>query len=98
MKRSTARGTTGTKQHVKIELSAAEHHALLTFEYVDDAQLAQLKAARFHRTGESVLVRMERYRAEMLVGDLSYVINRAKLSPRIHLLNAAAEAIEYALR
>lgn len=40
---------------------------------------------------------MESYLAEMLVGDLSYVINRSKPTRTIMLLNEAAEAIELAL-
>jgi len=88
-----------TAHFVEIELSVAEHGALLKFKYVDPMQLAQLEAARpIGNGGEYVLVKMESYRAEMLAGDLAYVINRAKLAGTIMLLNGAAEAIEQALR
>lgn len=83
---------------VEIELTAAEHRALLRFEYVDPMQRAQLEAATSVDTGESVRVRMEIHLAELLAGDLAYVINRAKLTRRIRLLNDAADAIELALR
>ncbi len=88
-----------TEDFVAIELSVAEHKALLKFKYVDPMQLAQLAAAKpIGNGGEHVLVRMESYLAEMLAGDLAYVINRAKLTRPIMLLNEASEAIELALR
>lgn len=83
---------------VNIELSGAEYHALLAFKYVDPTQLARLKAAKPVRHGEHLRVKMEAYLAEMLVGDLSYVINRSKPTRTIMLLNDVAEAIESALR
>jgi hypothetical protein len=96
--RPTTNANTDTEDLVVIELSRAEHRALLKFKYVDPMQLAQLNAATpIGAGGEYVQVKMEGYLAEMLVGDLSYVINRAKLTRPILLLNAAAEAIELAL-
>ena len=87
----------GAPHYVEIELSVPEHEALLKFQYVDPMQRAQLEAAT--RDGQtSVRVKMERYLVEMLAGDLAYVINRAKLTPSMMLLNEAAEAIELALR
>jgi hypothetical protein len=84
---------------VEFELTAAEHRALLRFEYVDPTQSEQLEAATpIGPRGECVRVRMEVYLAELLAGDLAYVINRAKLTRRIRLLNDAADAIELALR
>lgn len=83
---------------VEIELSAEEHRELLKFKYVDPTQLAALEAATpIGSFGEYVLVKMDGTSAEMLVGDLSYVINRAKITRRIEVLNSAAEAIERAL-
>ena len=88
-----------TKHFVEIELSAPAHRALLKFKYVDHMQLAQLEAIRpIGNGGDYVLVKMESYLAEMLAGDLAYVINRAKLTGAIMLLNDASEAIELALR
>ena len=89
---------TRTTRYVNIELSGAEHRAVLKFQYVDPTQLAQLQAGTPFGEGQYVRVRMERYLAELLVGDLSYVINRSKLTRPILLLNNVAEAIEQALR
>ena len=83
---------------VEIELSVREHGALLKFKYVDPMQRAQLEAARpIGNGGERLLVKMESYRAEMLAGDLAYVINRASITGTIILLYNASEAIELAL-
>ena len=88
-----------TKHFVEIELSAPAHRALLKFKYVDPMQLAQLEAARLsEKGGPYVRVKIESYLAEMLAGDLAYVINRSKLTRTILLLNEAADAIELALR
>jgi len=94
----TAVAKTETSRYVDIELSVAEHRALLKFKYVDPMQLAQIEAATPFGDGQYVRVRMEKYLADMLVGDLSYVINRSKLTRPILLLNNVAEAIEQALR
>jgi hypothetical protein len=84
---------------VEFELSMAEHRALLAFKYLDPWQLEAIRAAApIGSAGEFVLVKMDGTLAEMLVGDLSYVINCSKLTRRIELLNGAAEAIEQALR
>jgi hypothetical protein len=84
---------------VEIELSAAEHRALLKFKYVEPLQRARLEAATpVDPDGAYVRVTMEGYLAELLAGDLAYVINRAKLTRTALLLNDAAEAIELALR
>ena len=84
---------------VEIELSAAAHRALLKFKYVDPMQLAQLEAATpIGTSGAYVLVKMGCHLAELLAGDLAYVINRAKPTHSILMLNEAAEAIESALR
>ena len=84
---------------VEIELSVAEHRALLKFKYVDPMQRAQLEAARpIGKGGGYVLVTMESDRAEMLAGDLAYVINRANITGTILVLNNASEAIELALQ
>ncbi len=87
------------KHFVEFELSVAAHVALLKFKYVDHMQLGQLEAAMpIGNGGEYVRVKIESYLAEMLAGDLAYVINRAKLTRPIMLLNEASDAIELALR
>lgn len=100
---TTPRTRTGTKglegDLIEFELSVAEYRALLEFKYVDPMQLARLQSAtRAGDNGEYVLVKMEIYLAELLAGDLAYVINRAKPTAAILLLNDAADAIELALR
>lgn len=97
--RPPANDNAPAKHFVEIELSVREHGALLKFRYVDPMQRAQLEAARpIGSGGESVLVKMESYLAEMLAGDLAYVINRANITGTILLLYNASEAIELALQ
>lgn len=76
----------------------AEHAALVKFRYVDDAQRARLEGAQPSPQGEYATVHMEAYLAEMLVGDLAYVLNRARPTRTTALLHGAADAIELALR